>query len=98
MNANLNIFSKENASQKDKQDMLTELHVMKCLKFHNHVVQMIGYSTHSGEYMILVPATTSGTFGKIQIIVRNSDSFISLFVLVVIGRSKYFGIGFSTVI
>ena len=98
MNANLNIFSKENASQKDKQDMLTELHVMKCLKFHNHVVQMIGYSTRSGEYMLLVPATTSRTFSKIQIIARNSDCFISLFVPVVIGRSKYFGIGFSTVI
>lgn len=44
-------MSKENASQKDKQDMLTELHVMKCLKSHNHVVQMIGYSTRSGEYL-----------------------------------------------
>ena len=53
---NLNIFSKENASQKDKQDLLTELHVMKCLKSYNHVVQMIGYSTLSGEYMTLVPA------------------------------------------
>ena len=64
MNANLNISSKENASQKDKQDMLTEMHVMKCLKFHNHVVQMIGYSTRRGEYMILVPATTSRTFSN----------------------------------
>ena len=53
---NLNIFSKENASQTDKQDLLTELHVMKSLKSHNHVVQMIGYSTLSGEYMTLVPA------------------------------------------
>ena len=43
-------------SQKDKQDLLTELQVMKCMKSHNHVVQMIGYSTLSGEYMTLVPA------------------------------------------
>ena len=53
---NLNIFSKENVSQKDKQDLLTELQVMTCMKSHNHVVQMIGYSTLSGEYMTLVPA------------------------------------------
>ena len=53
---NLNIFCKENVSQKDKQDLLTELQVMKCMKSHNHVVQMIGYSTLSGEYMTLVPA------------------------------------------
>ena len=26
--------------------------MMKYLKSHNHVVQMIGYSTRSGEYMI----------------------------------------------
>ena len=45
------VLSKENASQKDKQDMLTELHVMKCLKCHNHVVQMIGYSTRSGKFI-----------------------------------------------
>ena len=44
-------LSKENASQKDKQDMLTELNVMKCLKSHNHVVQMIGYSTRSGKFI-----------------------------------------------
>ena len=54
INANLNISSKENASQKDKQDMLTELHMMKCLRSHNHIVQMIGYSTRTGEYMLLV--------------------------------------------
>ena len=54
MNANLNILLKENASQKDKQDMLTELRVMKSLKSHNHIVQMIGYSTRSGEYILLV--------------------------------------------
>ena len=60
---NLNIFCKENVSQKDKQDLLTELQVMKCMKSHNHVVQMIGYSTLSGECMTLVPAIFS-RFGQ----------------------------------
>ena len=35
---------------------------------------------------------------KLQVIGRNSDWCISLFALVLIGRSDYFGIGFSTVI
>ena len=35
---------------------------------------------------------------KLQIIARNSDWFIALFVSVAIGRSNYFGWGFSTVI
>ena len=34
---------------------------------------------------------------KLQVIVRNSDWLIVLFAPVVIGRSKNFGIGFSTV-
>ena len=62
MIANLNILSKENASQKDKQDMLTELHVMKCLKSHNHVVQMIGYSTRRGEYTICLKSANRAVF------------------------------------
>ena len=35
---------------------------------------------------------------KLQVITRNSDWFIVLFAHVLIGRSDYFGIGFSTVI
>ena len=35
---------------------------------------------------------------KLQVIARNSDWFIALFAPVVIGRSNYFGIGFSIVI
>ncbi|KAK2547907.1 Tyrosine-protein kinase receptor Tie-2 [Acropora cervicornis] len=45
---------KENASQKDKQDMFTELHMMKYLKSHNHVVQMIGYSTRSDPILLIL--------------------------------------------
>ncbi|XP_067029861.1 ephrin type-A receptor 3-like isoform X5 [Acropora muricata] len=45
---------KENASQKDKQDMFTELHMMKYLKSHNHVVQMIGYSTRSDPLLLIL--------------------------------------------
>ena len=40
----------------------------------------------------------SRVLSKLQVISRNSDWFISLFALVVIGRSNYSGIGFSTVI
>ena len=40
----------------------------------------------------------SSALSKLQIIARNSDWFITLFAAVVIGRSDYFGIGFSTVI
>ena len=35
---------------------------------------------------------------KLHVIGRSSDWFIALFALVVIGRSDYFGVGFSTVI
>ena len=37
-------------------------------------------------------------FNKLQVIARNSDWFIAPFAPVVIGRTSYFGIGFSTVI
>ena len=83
MNANFNIFSKENASPKDKEDMLTELHVMKCMRSHNHIVRMIGYSTLSGEYMMLVPDLRFFRTLSKKEIVRNSDCFIALFVPVV---------------
>ena len=36
--------------------------------------------------------------GELQVIAKNSDWFMELFVLVVIGRSNCFGFGFSTVI
>ena len=36
--------------------------------------------------------------GELQVIARNCDWFMELFVPVVIGRSKCFGFGFSTVI
>ena len=35
---------------------------------------------------------------KLQVIARNCDWFIALFVPIVIGRSNCFGFGFSTVI
>ena len=35
---------------------------------------------------------------ELQVIARNSDSFMALFVPVVIGQSDYLGFGFSTVI
>ncbi|XP_015748729.1 PREDICTED: ephrin type-A receptor 7-like [Acropora digitifera] len=65
---------KENASQKDKQDMFTELHMMKYLKSHNHVVQMISYSTRSGEYMISLRVNEQSSFQmavKINVIRRS---------------------------
>ena len=37
-------------------------------------------------------------FSKLQVTARYSDWFIVLFAPVVIGRSNYFGFGFSTVI
>ena len=40
----------------------------------------------------------SRALNKLQVIARNSDWFMALFDLVVIGCSNYFGIGFSTVI
>ena len=40
----------------------------------------------------------SRAMSKFQVIARNSDWFIVRFASVVIGRSNYFGIGFSTVI
>ena len=76
-------MSKENASQKDKHDMLTELHVMKCLKSHNHVVQMIGYSTRSGEYMINLKISEWSSFQmavKIKVITRLRLRFLPLVV------------------
>ena len=41
---------------------------------------------------------TNRALSKLQVISRNSDWLIALFAPVVIGRSYYFGIGFSTVI
>ncbi|XP_068697768.1 ephrin type-A receptor 4-like [Montipora foliosa] len=43
---------KDNATIKDKQDMLTELQVMKCLKPHPHVLQLIGCCSHSDPLLI----------------------------------------------
>ena len=40
----------------------------------------------------------SRLLSKLQVIARNSDWFIALFAPNVIGRSDYFGIGFSTAI
>ena len=40
----------------------------------------------------------SGALSKFQIIARNCNWFIALFAPAVIGRSNYFGFGFSTVI
>ena len=42
-------------------------------------------------------ARFSRALGKLQAIARNSDWFIMLFTPVLVGRSNYFGIGFSTV-
>ena len=41
---------------------------------------------------------TNRTLSKLQIIARNCDWLIVLFVPVVIGRNNCFGFGFSTVI
>ena len=48
----------------------------------------------------IVPRTRdfSRASSELQVIARNSDWFIALFVPVVIGQSDYFGFGFSTVI
>ena len=48
--------------------------------------------------MALCTRAFSRALSKLQVIARNSDWFIALFVPVVIGRSYYFGTGFSTVI
>ena len=40
----------------------------------------------------------SSALSKLQVIARTSDWFITLLPPVLIGRSNYFGIGFSTVI
>ena len=39
----------------------------------------------------------SRALSKLRGIARNSDWFFAVFALVVLGRSNYFGIGFSTV-
>ncbi|XP_067048827.1 ephrin type-A receptor 7-like isoform X1 [Acropora muricata] len=69
---------KENASQKDKQDMLTELHVMKCLKSHNHVVQMIGYSTRSDPLLLILEYMPYGDLlGYLRISRGHHDTYNS---------------------
>ncbi|XP_068753386.1 ephrin type-A receptor 7-like isoform X3 [Montipora capricornis] len=45
---------KENATLKDKQDMLTELHVMKCLRPHPHVLKLIGCQSSSDPILIIL--------------------------------------------
>ncbi|XP_068753375.1 ephrin type-B receptor 5-like isoform X2 [Montipora capricornis] len=44
----------ENATLKDKQDMLTELHVMKCLRPHPHVLKLIGCQSSSDPILIIL--------------------------------------------
>ena len=39
----------------------------------------------------------SRALSKLRVSARNSDWFLAVFALVVVGRSNYFGIGFSTV-
>ena len=39
----------------------------------------------------------SRALSKLRVNARNPDWFIAVFALVVIGRSNYFGIGFSTI-
>ena len=48
----------------------------------------------------IAPSTCdiSRASGELQVIARNCDWFMELFVPVVIGRSNCFGFGFSTVI
>ena len=46
----------------------------------------------------IFPREFSTTLSKLQVIAKNSNWFIALFSGFVIGRSKHFGIGFSTVI
>ena len=41
---------------------------------------------------------SSRASSELQVIARNCDWFMALFVVVVIGQSDYFGFGFSTVI
>ncbi|XP_068753369.1 ephrin type-A receptor 7-like isoform X1 [Montipora capricornis] len=45
---------KENATLKDKQDMLTELQVMKCLRPHPHVLKLIGCQSSSDPILIVL--------------------------------------------
>lgn len=42
----------ETAQQKDKQDMLTELEIMKSMRPHPHVVRLIGCCTDKGTGLI----------------------------------------------
>ncbi|XP_015760257.1 PREDICTED: ephrin type-A receptor 3-like isoform X2 [Acropora digitifera] len=69
---------KENASQKDKQDMLTELQMMKCLRSHNHIVQMIGYSTHRGPLLLILEYMPYGDLlGYLRISRGHNDTYNS---------------------
>ncbi len=47
-NIYLQLPIKENAETKDKQDMLSELDVMKSLQPHPHVVGLVGCCTEQG--------------------------------------------------
>lgn len=64
----------------------------------------IAITTHSDWLQNLAPvgypldALSSRAWSKSHVIARNSDWFIALFAPDVIGRSKHFGICFSTVI
>ncbi|XP_044164832.1 angiopoietin-1 receptor-like isoform X2 [Acropora millepora] len=70
--------NRENASQKDKQDMLTELHMMKCLRSHNHIVQMIGYSTRTGPLLLILEYMPYGDLlGYLRISRGHNDTYNS---------------------
>ena len=44
----LSFFFSDGCSDSDKQDLLSELNIMKCLPQHANVIQLLGYVTRTG--------------------------------------------------
>ena len=45
----INLFILDNATEKERKDLLSELEVMKKLKPHRHVIKLLGCVTESGK-------------------------------------------------
>ena len=45
----INLFILDNATERERKDLLSELEVMKKLKPHRHVIKLLGCVTESGK-------------------------------------------------
>ena len=71
---------------------------LRAIEFRVETVNLHLHGTVKPKPIALCICDFSRALSEWQIIARNCDWFIVLFVTVVIGRSNCFGFGFSTVI